>query len=472
MLLGVIISSVQFLYNRSIWLDEAMLSLNIISRSYAELLKPLDSMQVAPIGFLLVEKFFSTLIPNSEYGLRIFPLVCFWASIYLFHKIITILLKDSRAVFLAVLLFCLNTSLLYYSSETKQYIVDAFICLLLYYILLKEYKTKNGQYILLALFGALGIFLSNTSIIILFTISFFLIAIQLKKQKINLRLAIPFITWAVVFCSYYFTFIHNHPSKNGMLAYWGNSFMPLNIFELRFWDFCFYKTKMLFGSLLSFGVLGLLPFLFFMISLYQLIKRKQKKLLILLLLPTLLQLALSAFKLYPFDLRLILYQTAFYIIIITLGVMQVLELDIFKKQKKLAICIFLLLPLITGVELFRNYPLKTEELKSSINFVQLHAQPSDTMYVYYGAIPAFNYYEKIGKITFKNPIVFGHAYRGSNQKYVNEIKNNKGKLWVLFSHIYDDESKYIITSLDSAYKKTLSYKTKDSEVYLYESLRK
>ncbi|HXU28003.1 MAG TPA: hypothetical protein VN698_12305, partial [Bacteroidia bacterium] len=84
MLLGVALSLIQFLYNRSIWLDEAMLSLNIINRSYIQLLTPLDSLQVAPIGFLFIEKFFSLSIPNSEYGLRLFPLLCFWVSIYLF----------------------------------------------------------------------------------------------------------------------------------------------------------------------------------------------------------------------------------------------------------------------------------------------------------------------------------------------------------------------------------------------------
>lgn len=157
-LLGVTLSLIQFLLNRSIWLDEAMLSLNIIDRSYLQLLTPLDSLQVAPIGFLFIEKFFSLLIPNAEYGLRIFPLLCFWASICLFYKITTQLLKNAKITLLAVSLFCLNSSLLYYSSEVKQYMIDIFICLLLYYALLKEYKKDFNKYLILALLGALSIF--------------------------------------------------------------------------------------------------------------------------------------------------------------------------------------------------------------------------------------------------------------------------------------------------------------------------
>ncbi len=53
-LFGVIIAFIQYVSNKSLWLDEAMLALNIINRDYSELLLPLDSIQVAPILFLLI----------------------------------------------------------------------------------------------------------------------------------------------------------------------------------------------------------------------------------------------------------------------------------------------------------------------------------------------------------------------------------------------------------------------------------
>ncbi len=56
-LLGISLAIYQFFYNRSLWNDEAALALNIIDKSFSQLLQPLDYKQVAPIAYLFVEKF-------------------------------------------------------------------------------------------------------------------------------------------------------------------------------------------------------------------------------------------------------------------------------------------------------------------------------------------------------------------------------------------------------------------------------
>ncbi|MDY7021785.1 MAG: hypothetical protein SWJ54_10560, partial [Cyanobacteriota bacterium] len=70
---GILVRLVQYLHNRSLWFDEANLALNIVNRSYLQLLSPLDNNQAAPPGFLWIEKLSIQLFGNNEYALRLFP---------------------------------------------------------------------------------------------------------------------------------------------------------------------------------------------------------------------------------------------------------------------------------------------------------------------------------------------------------------------------------------------------------------
>ena len=173
--LGIAISLAQFLYNRSLWLDEAKLALNIINKNNIQLLFPLDYNQVAPILFLQVEKFFSLLLPNSEYGLRLFPLIAFWVSSYLFYKILNLIFKSSNIRIVGLSLFFFNATLVYYSSEVKQYMGDILVLLGLYYVVLKSYKNDKSKLYLLGILGVVSVFLSNVAPIILACIGLYLL---------------------------------------------------------------------------------------------------------------------------------------------------------------------------------------------------------------------------------------------------------------------------------------------------------
>ncbi len=182
-ILAVIISAVQFLYNRSLWLDEAMLALNIINKSHLELFQPLDMRQVAPVLYLQITKLFSIITPETEHGLRLFPLFCFWAALILFHKTARMLFKDTLAVILVVSLFSLNHSLIYYSSELKQYMTDVFFAVLLLYLVIKDHSSLRKKYLLLLTAGVLAIWFSNVAPIILFGSGIYLLHGSLFRSR-------------------------------------------------------------------------------------------------------------------------------------------------------------------------------------------------------------------------------------------------------------------------------------------------
>src|SRR2546423_582769 len=78
---GALLRIILYADNRSLWFDEAALSLNLLERPFGNLLSPLYFDQGAPVGFLMVERLAGTTLGYSEYVLRLFPLVCGLASV-------------------------------------------------------------------------------------------------------------------------------------------------------------------------------------------------------------------------------------------------------------------------------------------------------------------------------------------------------------------------------------------------------
>ena len=68
---GALLRVAQFLYNRSLTEGEAALALNIIEKSYSQLLHPLDYAQAAPVGFLIAQRFMASLFGTTEMAMRV-----------------------------------------------------------------------------------------------------------------------------------------------------------------------------------------------------------------------------------------------------------------------------------------------------------------------------------------------------------------------------------------------------------------
>ena len=66
------------------------------------------------------------------------------------------------------------------------------------------------------------------------------------------------------------------------------------------------------------------------------------------------------------------------------------------------------------------------------------------------------------------PIINGGTHRNNNEEYINELRNLKGRIWLLFSHVHRNEEAYVVRNLDSlGYKKIKAFKTDGSSTYLY-----
>jgi hypothetical protein len=121
--LGVALRVITYLWNRAMWLDEGMLRANVVDVPVFEFSAPLKSDQLAPLGFLVVERILAQFVSSRNYVLRALPLAAGIGALYLFYRLAPRLLSR-RAALVALTLFALSDDLIYYSSEFKPYSLD------------------------------------------------------------------------------------------------------------------------------------------------------------------------------------------------------------------------------------------------------------------------------------------------------------------------------------------------------------
>lgn len=123
--LGVAVRVWAYAGNASFWLDEILLARNIVGLRLKELLtRPLRLDQVAPRGFLLVEKLAVLGLGGSQLALRLFPFLCAVAGVFLFRRLAERAL-EGLAVPFALALFATGVPFIKQAAEVKQYALDA-----------------------------------------------------------------------------------------------------------------------------------------------------------------------------------------------------------------------------------------------------------------------------------------------------------------------------------------------------------
>ncbi len=108
----------------SLWLDEAALALNVMTRSFSELLHPLDWGQAAPVGFLWLERAFAFHAEVPDAWLRAVPFLAGVALPWLMWNLGRRMLGTAAGA-LGAVAAAGSMIALRYSTEAKPYASDA-----------------------------------------------------------------------------------------------------------------------------------------------------------------------------------------------------------------------------------------------------------------------------------------------------------------------------------------------------------
>ena len=391
--LGVVLRLAQYLFNRSLWLDEINLADNLLSRTYSQLWAPLDGGQYAPIGFLWVTKFLLTCFGSSEAVFRLLPLVCGLLSLPLFASLARQQLRGLGAV-VAVLLFVVSDQLIYYSSELKPYSVDVAATTWLLWLTMRRdgVFASTKRTVACALTGAILLWFSFPVLLVLPAIGIAAGTTGFLRGDASQRrhIALVGVLWAVSFAALYSLSLRDNAVDPFVRNFWqeADAFVPLSGAALPWVSLA---TQDLF--VWDHHTIPWLSWLSAASGLVLLIVRRSAVAWVTLLLLGLTLLA-SALERYPFQRRLLLFAWPLLPLLIG-GSIQALE-GRGVLWKWVACAVAALIAFGPTVQAFDKlaHPRQRQEVRPVVEYFMAHRQPGDELYLFYATLAQFRYYAK------------------------------------------------------------------------------
>ena len=218
----------QFMWRRSLWLDEALVTVNIVHRSFRGLLRPLSGHQGAPVGWLWAERTAVLTLGNNEDSLRLVPLAAGIAAIVLVYAVARRLLGPWPAV-LAAAVLAISPAAVRYSVEVKQYSSDLAIGLALVLLAVRAVSSRSPSAVWAwGVAGAVAIWFAHPAVFILCgTGAALMVGAVLTRDVERLRLiGRASALWVVSFAVAWWLVLRALGRDRFLHTYWKAGFAP------------------------------------------------------------------------------------------------------------------------------------------------------------------------------------------------------------------------------------------------------
>lgn len=486
---GVYARLLQYVANRSLWLDEALLAPTVTERTWTQLADPAHWGPTPP-GFLFLAKAASTLFGTSEPALRLVPLLAGMAALWLFVRVARKCLSP-EAVLPAAALFALSPFLIYYASELKPYSSDAAVslALLLLALHLAEGGVTRRRAALLAAAGVAAVGFSFPAALVLGGI---VVALAARYARAGDRrslgmLAAVCAAWAVAFGVPYLLFVGAVAANDYAQAFWRSGFMPLpptSLEELKWFPHALLRT---FEEPL--GVLdaerrwdhvvqAVAGVLVFAAGCAAMARGRRRTALLVLLLPVAAALLASGLRKYPFGSdwstggRVILFLVPSFYLVMGEGAAS-LRRRFGARLRPAALVVLAALFLPLGAAAALGFPSGRAEVKPVLEHARRGWRAGDVLYVHYDARPALRYYAPRYGFA-ETDLRQGPCARFEPQRYLEALAELRGapRVWVLFAGgtgaFGFDERALMLGYLDATARRVESRVARGASVYLYD----
>ena len=505
-LLGIILRLSNYIYNRSLWVDEAWVANDILTRTFKEIflnkVNYVGLPAIPPAGFLLIEKSLVNIGGNSEYVLRLFPFLCGALAVILYWALLKKWTSQITAV-MALSLFIFTGSLINYSAQCKQYSGEVMVAIVLYLaaVYFQAKAASTGRVLIFALIGMIGMYISHTAIFILggIAITQTLFLFNSEERKVRWGYLFTYILWAACFILIYVVYLKVMVDKNTPMGkFCINStlthFMPSGgIFSLGGWEWIWKNTLDCFQDPLGVSpiLLALSMFLLGAIGIFKI----DKRIFLMLVLPMVLMIVASGLRKYPFYGRFLLFLVPAALLFMAQAISMI------TSRGKIGLVLGVLIFFVLMGEPFKSAisneisPQGREEMRPIVGFLQKEQFPGDSLYMNNSAQYAYAYYlmyyhfdlsPNIGgyfldssennrislilrAVSLQNDIFLSTSMYRKKVVLKQGVHRFKKRTWLMLSHLYDLQTgEFIKDCFDDRGKLLLKIKRPGVSLYLYE----
>ena len=442
-----------YLENRSLWLDPAMLALNVVNRDASELLGRLDMNQAAPPGFLLVSKAIGSMFGYSEYSLYLAPCLFGVVAFLLFMRLSIAVLGPIRAP-LAYLPMATCSTAIFYCGEFRPQSADLFFTVV---VLLagQAVLTREWELPSIVAFVIVSIIAVWFSYAVVFVVAgsglaLVLIAVFSRQPRSARRMTVALAIVMLHFLLLYL--LHIRPSIGSDL-YSANSaafapVVPTARGQVWWWILAvtgYFRYPLGFDGFIFVPLIGLITGI--LVSLWS---KKTASIAAVVGTPMVALFVASGLGLYPITTgmhevraRFVLFTVPITLLFIAGGTSRLCELMGRKKFLSWLIVALLVLPSLVGG--FTRPRFRGQEMRPLIRYLRNAIEPGDTVYVFSGSVPAFRFY------TRNDPVeaVQGWWPRPASSDLADDLERlgDADRLWVVVSHAYNGERRMIRKAL-------------------------
>ncbi|MBB4078217.1 hypothetical protein GGR28_000818 [Lewinella aquimaris] len=209
--------TINLLYGRPLFIDEANVARNLYDRGYAALFAPLDHDQYAPPLYLMAGKFLGDVFGYAEIPLRIPAFLGGLLAVYGLYKSGRYLDLGPWVLLPLAFLF-VNPTVLRYVGEIKPYGLDLGIAALLIALRLRPRQRKEVWR--WTVIGTIAPWLSLPSV-------FVLAAVGLLRLRTDWRYSLAIGAWLLSFAGLYFTVLRPSVGSGYLNSFHAEYFFPL-----------------------------------------------------------------------------------------------------------------------------------------------------------------------------------------------------------------------------------------------------